>query len=92
MAYPKVEIESKLTSASVKINGEEVHELCGYTISHKAGELPSVRLDVRSLHMNFSGNVDLRLPEPWASIYAGKTLRVLQGGKIDVIGEKVIED
>lgn len=69
-----VEIQTNGNRASVFIDGQEAKGITAYSVTHAAGELPVVTLEVKAAALTIDGDQMLApLPEPWARFYQEKS-------------------
>lgn len=69
MVSPKIEIKTSGIKVQVLVDGNEIHGVCGYSMSQKPGELPVLHLDVLGTRLDFESDMLPPIPEPWASYY-----------------------
>lgn len=66
----KIEIKTHGSQGSILVDGKEVPGVRGYSISHSANGLPSVKLDLVCTNLVFDGNgVIPELPDVFKEFY-----------------------
>ena len=71
----KPEIVIKTTGgygAKVYVDGQELYGVKGYSLTHKAGELPVLTLDMKATNVTMETQVIPALPAPYDSFYVSK--------------------
>lgn len=68
--------------AKVYVDGQELNGVKGYSLTHKAGELPQLTLDMKATNITVETQVLPALPPPYDSFYVSK-LRLEKMGKIE---------
>lgn len=69
MSLPKIEINTTGILATVKCDGKEIKGVRGYSISHNAGEIPILRLDLNATNLTIDGVMCPELPEVFKPFY-----------------------
>ena len=73
-----IRIKNKGATAEIYVDGKKVPGVRGYSIEHKAGELPIVQLDLVGTDLTFDGDLVIpALPEVFKPFYEIKTMRIL---------------
>lgn len=73
--------------AEIFVNGSELKGVCGYSLIHKAGELPRLRLDMSATNITVETKVLPELPTPYDSFYVSKQVLeekgIIKEGELD---------
>lgn len=62
------------SGAKVYIDGNELYGVKGYSLTHKAGELPQLTLNMKATNVTVETQVLPALPPPYDSFYVSKQL------------------
>jgi len=69
MTKAKIEIRTDGAFSKVFIDGNEVRGVRSYSLAHKAGELPSLQLDLTALDVTVDGVMGPMLPTIFQPFY-----------------------
>lgn len=60
--------------AEIYIDGKKLEGVKGYSLTHKAGELPQLTLDMKAANITVETQVLPALPPPYDSFYVSKQM------------------
>lgn len=73
--------------AEIFIDGKELNGVCGYSLIHRAGELPQLQLDMAATSVTVEAKMLPALPSPYNSFYVSKQLLeekgIIKEGELD---------
>ena len=68
-AFPKIEIRVDGAKARIFSDGKEIQGVRGYELSHYAGGIAELKLDLMATDLTISGNILPELPDVYKPFY-----------------------